>query len=275
MTRRLPLGPALAEAVGFLPRAWLGAWGSLLLLALAIAGLGQAHQAHASAALWIAVSGLAVVLAGLAAEGALYRIGVSRTFAEARKRGLGFAGLQLRAAELRIVAAAGLITGFLAVVALGLGVLILFVASLARVDLLSLGAAGSVERAWASRDTPTLVVIACVLGSVAILIQIAARTALYRAATVGRNRIVSLDALALSEGNLAVLIAGLVISFAPTFALLWMTPSILPLAGGSMLALHRIYSGFLALVQVPISIGFLSSAYKRLEYGAAGSPGGG
>ena len=66
------------------------------------------------------------MLAGLIAQGALYRLGVSRDVRGA-PLGLGPFGLQFGAAELRLLAAAVLVGLFLGLVLLALGVLLVII----------------------------------------------------------------------------------------------------------------------------------------------------
>ena len=93
-------------------------------------------------------------------------------------------------------------------------------------------------------------------------LQLAIRLSLYKAATVARRRIVSVSALGLSEHNFWRLLCGLVVTLLPSIALaVWRG------WGGDA----GVYTGALvgavtAFVQTPLSIGFLSNAYKRLEY---------
>jgi hypothetical protein len=262
MTRSLPVGAALGRAIAFVPRAVAGAWGVLLLLAaiMAAPALLPATEQGARLAPLLALAGLVV---GLAAEGALYRLGVTAEAAQARRLGLGFAGLQFGRAELRLAGAGVLIALFLAVVVLAAGLVLVFVAN----------AVGLSEPAW-PRDLSaaslrvlswrTALLGGLALAAVWMLVQLSIRLALYKAATVARGRIVSLDALGLSERNFWRLLAGLLIATAPTWALVaWRVwgPS-----GAASPALVVVQAAVLAFVQAPLGAGFLSEAYRRLEY---------
>src|SRR5262245_61249256 len=117
MTRSLPLGAALGRATVFVPRAVAGAWGVLLLLAAVMTSplWLPATALGARLAPIVAIVGL---VAALSMEGALYRLGVTTDAAQARRLGLGFAGLQFGRAELRLLAAGVLVALFMAVVLL-------------------------------------------------------------------------------------------------------------------------------------------------------------
>jgi hypothetical protein len=93
-------------------------------------------------------------------------------------------------------------------------------------------------------------------------LQLAIRLSLYKAATVARRRIVSVSALGLSEHNFWRLLCGLVVTLLPSIALaVWLARG-----GDAGAYTGAILGSVTALVQTPLSIGFLSEAYRRLEY---------
>jgi hypothetical protein len=94
------------------------------------------------------------------------------------------------------------------------------------------------------------------------VLQLAVRLSLYKAASVARRRIVSVSALGLSEHNFWRLLCGLLVAALPSLALLtWRAwgGSAGPWTGAVLAVVT-------AFVQTPLSIGFLSEAYRRLEY---------
>jgi hypothetical protein len=255
MTRRLPLVASLKAAAAFAPRALAQAPGALALFAAMSAlpfyapgfGLGG----------WAApVIAVLALLAGLIAQGALYRLGVSQDVRAARALGLGPFGLQLRAAEGRLLAAAALVGLFLGLVLLALGLLLVIIGNAlqVRVD----------PQEWLSAPDGWRLLVMAGFGGLAFwaFLQLAVRLSLYKAATVARRRIVSVSALGLSEHNFWRLLCGLVVTLLPTIALaVWRG-----LGGDAGVCTGAVLGAVTALVQTPLSIGFLSEAYRRLEY---------
>lgn len=255
MVRQAPLWPCLRDAFAFLPRAWAGAWGVLIAFALVL-GLGVVSL-HARPALpsapvvvgWL----LVLVLLKVAVYGALLRLAIFGR--EARKEGLGIGGLQFGRPELRMMGASALVFLFLTIVAVGL---------LVAVALITAAAAGGEDgtpsgaAAWVARGVQ--------IGAVLILFVLYVRLALFAPATIGRRRVVSLDALALAQGSFWTLLLGLATCLAPTPMIVVALSGWLP--GGpdqAMLAAGAL-TAWLAFVQVPLVAGFLGAAYKRLEY---------
>lgn len=255
MTRSLPLGASLLAALVFVLKALRQAPLALALFAAAIAlhlysdrlGLGHGGRIATMAPL---------LLAALIAEGALYRVGVSDNAKSAKALGLGPLGLQISAAELRLLGAGLQVALFLAVIGLALGVVLVIAAN---------GLQISVNRQeWLSAPAGWRLLAFVGLAAAAgwVVAQLAIRLSLYKAATVARRRMVTVSALGLSEHNFWRLLLGLVLTSAPMVALaLWRAKG--PDGG---LWTGAIVAGVLALVQTPLTVGFLSEAYKRLEY---------
>ncbi len=267
MKRSLPLGSALGGAVAFLPRAWANAWGVLILAAVLLAAPAWAHQLPHLAKVWIhiplAIGGLAV---GLALRGALYRLGTSSSVAEARRAGLGIGGLQFGWPELRMFAAAILVALFLAVAALGLGLVFAFILNVEGIK--GFDPAATLHAAQGG-EAGAIVLCGVAAASAWIILQLAVRLSLFRAATVARGRIVSIGAMSLAQGAFWRLFLGLVVVMIPSLVLgAWEGGLLAP--GWVMPMSSRVYAVaravFLAGVQVPLVIGFLSYAYNRLEY---------
>jgi hypothetical protein len=258
------MGATLGGAVAFVPRAIAGAWGVLLLLAAVVAAPGLA-PGLAAKAWWVPVLALAGLIVGIMADGALYRLGVSADVAGARRLGLGFAGVQFGRAELRLIGAGALVLVFLGVVGLAAGVALTFAAKAVGVPGAVWSAADAVSALRAALAPWKVAVLAVLAGaSIWVLVQLAVRLALYKAATVARGRVVSTDALGLSEGSFWRLLVGLAIVLAPTWGIVaWGVFG--PEAPGSQLYVAA-RAAVTALVQAPLAAGFLSQAYKRLEY---------
>ncbi len=263
MKRGLSLGAAIAEAVAFVPKAWVGAWGALALaVGLFAAPLWiPADRLHSP---WI-LTGLIIValVVGLAAEGALYRLGVSAGLAEARRRGLGIGGLQLGKPELRLVAGGLMTAGFVAMVAAAGAVVVSFLANALGVDLRDLPRAPAANLAEA--DWRSGLVWAAIAGASWAALHLAVRLSLFKAATVARGTLVTLDAMSLAQGRFWSLLAGLVIILIPSFALAFAHHSH-ALTGLDHRTWVLLHAGVMAGVQAPLLIGFLCSAYKRVEY---------
>lgn len=253
MVGRAALWPCLRDAFAFLPRAWAGAWGVLIAFG---AVLGLAAPLHASAgpaslptlAAWIAAVGLLKV----ATYGALLRLAVFGR--DARREGLGIGGLQFGRPELRMLGGSALVALFMAVVAVGLFVAVVLITAAAG------GETGVPEgaAAWVVRGVQ--------IGAGLVLFVLYVRLSLFAPATVGRRRVVSLDALALAQGSFWTLLIGLVVCTLPT-----------PLAGAAVspwvhgdperaVLAAALLSGVLAFVQAPLAAGFLGAVYTRKEY---------
>ncbi len=254
MKRSLPLAASLGAAAAFVPRAFVGAPGALVLFFAVLAF--PAYGASLGLGAWsnFLAAFLALVV-GLAAQGALYRIGVSEDAKAARALGLGPLGLQFSAAELRLLAAAVLVGLFLGLVLIALGLLLAVIAG-------ALGVSLDASEGLVARD-PWRAQAIVVLGLLAlwVFLQLSIRLSLYKAATVARRRVVSLDALGLSEHNFWRLLCGMVVTLLPAVALAaWRSGAPAGVLPGVVSA------AVVAFVQTPLSIGFLSEAYKRLEY---------
>ena len=265
MSRRLPLWACVAEAYAFVPKAWAGAWGALALATvLAAWPIWAAVWVFKTDARWIvsppmvALWALLLTLASLAAKGALFRLGVSRSLPEARALGLGVGGLQLGRPELRLVAAGLLILLFLLIVGAAAFVVLAVVSGVAQADPTG-GDTG--WKAWVVRG----VEIAAAVTFAGLIVKLS----LHQPATVARRKIVSLDALALAEGSLLKLAAGLVAT-APVLVLTVIEQALRraghSLGGTETFIVLNAWIAALCLIQAPLTAGFLSAAYRRLEY---------
>jgi len=116
-----------------------------------------------------------------------------------------------------------------------------------------------------------------VLVSLFLLVFLAVKFTLAGAATIAERRLVTLNALGLSSGNAGKLFIGLVVILAPLiiacsvaafglhhhFVLSPMSPA---LDGGFHLhmVVHAVLMALAVFVVLPLSVGFLSSAYRQI-----------
>lgn len=269
------LGKALSAGLSSLPQAWTGAWLSLILLwAVAIGGhVLTMHMAGAGHSVIVAI-GVAVIsyLLGLMAKGALYRTALFG--AKAKSEGLGLGGLQLGAPELRLFGASILIAVFMAVIVLAM-LIVLAVAFNA--SGLQTGYANSLAALHAAfmrhHGAADWTFIVLVPLAVIFFIFMRLKFALYAAATIAEKRMVTLNALGLSSGNVGKLFLGLVAIAAPfVVALIVVIHVILHghLHGRDAPAIHTfmiIHAVLLAVILglwLPAQTGFLASAYRQI-----------
>jgi hypothetical protein len=264
MKRSLPVAKSLLAAVAFVPRAITQAPAPLFLVAALLAApalmTGLPMSLPPRLAARVLLAGLMLV-AGLIAQGALYRLAVTPTVAAARCLGLGPLGLQFGAAEVRLLISGLLVLLFLGLAVLAAALLLALVANILEVDGVAL-ARGARPEGWRAWTLLGAVVLAGWL-----IFNLAIRLSLYKAAAVARRRLVSVSAQGLSEGHFWRLLVGLAIVSLPAIAL-----ALLVHAGGLHAAwLPRAWAQValalgLAFLQLPLSIGFLGAAYQRLEH---------
>ncbi len=278
MKRRLPLPAALAGAFAFVPKAWGYAWAVLLLLTAVLAApfFLARHDARLMQ-LIVVVWPIALLVVGTAAGGALFRLGVAKSASDAQRMGLGIGGLQFGRPELRLLGAAVLVALFLGLVALALAVAGAFIYGATGLAVLDLA---SLCRGVRSGDGGAIVMAAYLALAAWALLQLSVRFSLYKPATVARGRMVTLDALSFSQGAFWSLLAGLAVVMIPTILLAALNLGATSIAAPSILNLNpaRVAAvaeaAIAAFIQAPLAVGFLSEAYKRLEYWT-GQAGGG
>jgi hypothetical protein len=254
--RRLDLARALGDAGRAVPRAWSLAWGALVGAAVVAAAPALGWPGGgAMGLLW----GLLTALTALVLAGALFRIGVGEDAAGARALGLQPAGLQFGRPELRLLGALLLVLIFLAMIGCVLALVVVAVAGMAELDVAAIQA-----RRWGEvGETWKLAVLGLIgLIAVAVPLLLTVRLSLFAPATLGRRGVVSLNSMGVAYGSFWPLLAGLVTTAAPTLVL-----AALAVAG----ALKGTAAGLawpLVLVglQAPLTAGFLSAAYRQLEY---------
>ncbi|MBB5746105.1 hypothetical protein [Brevundimonas variabilis] len=251
---RLSPATVLPEVVGMLPRVWLGARYALGLWA----ALGAIAALAPQGFIGIVLAGLGAV-AGLVAIGASLRITVADDLEGAKVLGLGPGGLQIGRAELQLFGAAALCLLFWAIVAslVGLTVLALFGGSELDVAAIQARDWGSVGPAW------RVAVVAIVgVGAIVIPVMLAARLAMAGPATVAQRRMVSLPAMAISRGNVAFLVLGLVLTSLPALLVL----GILAAIGGPVAAIGS--SVAVVWLLLPGWLAFLGVVYRGVRIAA-------
>ncbi len=264
------LGRALIMAFTSLPAAWGGAWLALILLWVA-GSFGQFLPFGFCVNMFIAA--LALVVAKLMAQGALYRTALfGRT---AKAEGLGFGGLQFAMPELRLFTAALIVGVFYVLIAATIFIVfaVAFNAS---------GMAGGYDNTLAAVRAMLLrhagadwVFIGYIAAACIFLIFLGIKFSLMHAATIAERRIVTLNALGLSSGNVGKLFLGLVVLAVPFMAI--MAVAVRHLHSHLMLAvagdfdmltprflIHAALHAVAVFLILPLATGFLSSAYRQI-----------
>lgn len=261
---RFSVRTAVAEGFEFWRANVLRAIGPLVL-----ASVGLVVLLTAKALPLVAIGFAVYVLAGLMAQGALYRISLADAGAESPDHNGPF-GLQWRALEGRLV-----IVGLLATVFLGIVVVVaVFMVSALLVGLVGVQettAATTPEMLLASL-TPTGAFLfnAAALIAVAGLLALNARLSMAVPATAAENRVRFLSSLRLTRGALLRILAATIVINLPIIIM----QSLAGLFGKAMhgpdaVALTQLVVGIVStFFYVPISVGMTSYIYRRLRQGA-------
>jgi hypothetical protein len=279
------LGRALSAAVTSLPVAWGGAWLVLILVWAAVTfgpqlmfihvawGGGMAGGAVVHAPLLL-IFALVILILALAARGAVYRAILFGK--DASKEGLGFGGLQFGWPELRLLAS-DVIAALFTLVVLA-AVLIVFAVSFA-----STGAGHGYPDTVAAlcalfrrHQGGDWVFIVYLIGAALLMFFLGVRFTLRHAATIGERRIVAINALSLSSGNVGKLFVGLIVILIPVHLVLALLMHLVPHHGGVEFGhMHRqlfvhgwgmrgAVHALLIGVAGPVLAGFLASAYRQI-----------
>ncbi|AQR62250.1 hypothetical protein BZG35_11810 [Brevundimonas sp. LM2] len=251
--RRLNLRVALAATAAAMPRLWIGA-GGVLTLAVIIGA--SPLLLGAWSAPWAA--GVAGILL-LMATGALARLATTSDTAEARALGLGPSGFQIGWPELRLVGAALLSLIFLTMIVALLALVVLAIFGVAELDVAAIQA-----RDWSAVGAPwKLGILAIVaVGAVMIPLLLAVRLSLFVPATLGRRQMVSLNSMGIAYGSFWQILGGLIVTGLPAIGL-GLAGAMAALAGATGTIVTWIV---LIGLQLPLTLGFLGAAYRRLEY---------
>ncbi len=273
------LGKALSEGLSSLPQAWGGAWLSLILLWVVTVG-GHLALMHAygtsHAAILAAGAMLVAYVLTLMAEGALYRTALFGS--KAKSEGLGLGGLQLGAPELRLFGASILIALFMVVIVIAALIVLAVAFNMSGLQTGYTNSLAALHAAFMRHHTGadwTFIVLVPLLLLFFVFLRL--KFTLYAAATVAEKRMVTLNALGLSSGNVGKLFLGLV-AIAVPFFIVWGVILHLSLHGrlhahtmpqaGSTYHLHLLLHGIMMAMAfglwLPVQTGFLSSAYRQI-----------
>ncbi len=273
------MGKALSTAVTGVPAAWGGAGLSLLLLWLAVTAWPLAF-AHLSCCIALAGGVVVLWLFKLMALGGLYRTFIFGRTAGAEGRGPG--GLQFGAPEVRLLLSTLIISLFIVMVVIA-GFFVLAIAF----DFSGLAAGYNSSLAgwhaalmrhhsaldWTFIVLPLLWLI--------FMVFVAMKLVLAPVATIAEKRLVTLNAMGLSAGNVGKLFIGVVILALPFIALHVLAMHLMPhhpmlhpdmarlgRFQGSVLHVHLIRLAVMAAFSVglllPLQTGFLAAAYRQI-----------
>jgi len=271
------LGKALSTAVTGVPAAWAGSGLSLLLLFAALAAwpLILAHLAFAHLSICIALGGGIVVLwlLKLMALGGLYRTHIFGRTAGAEGRGPG--GLQFGAGEVRLLFATLIVALFITMVVVA-GFFVFAIAF----DFSGLAKGYSNSYAgWHAalvrhRSATDWVFAVLPLVMVLFFVFVSMKVVLAPVATVAERRMVTLNAMGLSSGNVGKLFLGTVVLALPFI----LAGAFLPMHAemttqghavtDARFHMHPVWHAVMAAVAVglllPLQTGFLASAYRQI-----------
>ncbi|WP_090643966.1 hypothetical protein [Asticcacaulis taihuensis] len=253
---------ALKAAVVFVPQAWAGAWLVLILMFAALAGgpwllVGQQLPLNFAPLLLI----FCILLLKLVSHGALYRIALFGKDAVAE--GLGFGGLQIARPELRLLLAS-LIAGAFVMLIAG-AIFLVFAISLSLSGLASgyESSLAAVCAIWRRHSGVDYVFIVYILAAILFLIFVALKFVLMPAANIGGRKLVALNALGLSSGNVGRLFIGLMVIVLP-FALVCGLAVRQFGHGNAFMWLHSALLVLTIFGLFPLIVGFLASAYRQI-----------
>ena len=250
--RVLRLGETLGATVDALPRLWRGGWGAIVAAAV-VWGI-QPLAVGAASLIW-APFGL---VATLVLAGALGRIAITEDLPQARRLGLGPAGLQFARPELRLLGAGLLCAVFLAMI-LSVVALVL----LALFGMAELNAQAIEMRQWSAVGPVWKLALLALVTAFALFAVVAfsVRLSLFAPATIGRGHMVSLQSMSIARGAFWPLLVGLVVMSAPKIGLvlLWGAGLLSGTAGWIVFAV------VLTGLQAPLTMAFVGAAYRRLE----------
>jgi len=212
--------------------------------------------------------GFGALIAGIVIKlvlvGALYRLALFGK--DAAKEGLGLGGVQFGKPEVRLFIANIIVAGFYLVVAMA--VFIVFAIAF-ETSGLGEGYANTREAVVAlirAHDSAAAwTVIIYLVAAVWFLVFVAIKFSLVHAATIAEKKVVTLNALGLSAGNVAKLFLGQMVLLLP-FILIGMVVMHLFGMGAihRMPAVHMAFHAALAILVPPLLAGFLASAYRQI-----------
>ncbi len=266
------LGKALSAAVTGVPAAWGGAGLSLCLLLAAFAAWPLAF-AHLSCCVALAGGIVVLWLLKLMALGGLYRTHIFGRTAGAEGRGPG--GLQFGAVEVRLLFSTLVIALFVAMVAVA-GFFVFAIAF----DLSGLARGYSNSYAgWHAavmrhHSVTDWVFTVLPLVMVLFFVFVSLKVVLAPVATVAERRMVTLNAMGLSAGNVGKLFLGTVVLAVPFVVAgavvmhhlphhhAMKTSAVSPLH--AHLVMHMVMAALSVGLLLPLQTGFLASAYRQI-----------
>lgn len=244
---------AVKAAFGFIPTGIRRAWLSLGLM-LVVFGINQLNLLPDAAG-----SFLLVVAIGLqfAAIGALYRVAIFDQYA--RAEGLGPGGLQFSKPEWRLIGATLLVSLFWIMVFITLSLVLAVILSASGLGAESYNNLDNLFQELTRGAVAGYVVIGFIVITLIVLGVLSLKLCLYQPATIAGRQMISLNALSLSSGQVVKLFAGYVILTVPVVALAYGLQSF------DSHWIGRLVNVVVAVLFVqPVTVGFLSSAYKQI-----------
>ena len=253
---------ALKAAGAFLPQAWAGAWLALILMFVVVAGgplLLAGHQLPLRFTLLVIIFSL--LLIKLISQGALYRIALFGK--DAKTEGLGFGGLQIARPELRLLLASLIVAAFVVLIAAAIFLVFAIALSLSGLAAGYDNSVAAVCAIWRRHSGADYVFIIYILAAALFLVFLALKFVLMPAANIGGRKLVTLNALGLSTGNVGKLFIGLITIILP-FALLGGVAMRHFGHGGAFISLHSALLALSIFGLFPLIVGFLASAYRQI-----------
>ncbi|MDC7675011.1 hypothetical protein [Asticcacaulis machinosus] len=244
---------AVKAAFGFIPKGIRRAWLSLGLM-LVIFGITQANIVPEQASNILLI---AAILLQFAAIGALYRVAIFEQYA--RAEGLGPGGLQFSKPEWRLIGATLLVSLFWIMVFITLSLVLAVILSASGLGAETYNNLDSLFQELTHGAVAGYVVIGFIILTLVVLGILSLKLCLYQPATIAGRQMISLNALSLSSGQVIKLFVGYVILTLPVVVLAY---------GLQQIENHwlaRLVNAVVAVLFVlPVTVGFLSSAYKQI-----------
>lgn len=252
----------MKTAVAFLPRAWAGAWLALIVMFAVVAGgplLLAGHQLPLMFAPLVLI--FSILLLKLITQGALYRIALFGK--EAKSEGLGFGGLQIARPELRLLLASLVVAAFVMLIVAALFLVFAIALSLSGLAIGYDSSVAAVCAIWRRHSGVDYVFIIYIIAAILFLIFVALKFALMPTANIGSRKLVTLNVLGLSTGNVGKLFIGLITIILP-FALVCSLAVHHFGHGSAFISLHSALLALSIFGLFPLIVGFLASAYRQI-----------
>ncbi len=262
---------ALAAAAAFVPQAIGGAWLIMLLMLAVTVGGHLFLIAHQTPNAWHGVIIGAAFVLKLMALGALYRMALFGR--QAKAEGLGIGGLQFGRPEVRLLLANLVVFIFICLIIVILLAVFAMALSMGGYDASLAG----VEAIFAHPSGSGWIYVCYAVASWLFLIFVGLKFTLMPAANIAERRLVTLNALGLSSGNVGKLFIGLIVIMLPfaaacfavmkAFARDIRLAHLLPHAYGAYevhFVVHAVIQVIAVCLVLPLSAGFLASAYSQI-----------